>query len=257
MYKNIISLFFVALTFVSPASQAVNSVDIITYGDSLTAGLSRTAAEVVTCPVGVNMELGRFGDDNRQVCYGDGVINRGGYQPGLASLLLNDGVAPIIANYGFSGIRSDQMIPLLNGVVASRPHAQYVIIMAGANDAIMSVSVSTLLSNLSVMISQVQSYGLIPVIATVTPNARASAFERKTKQYSAAIRSYAASNNILLADSRAALEGGWESNNSGDGLHLSAAGNGILAGLFHSTLNLQTSRKVTLSPIINLLLSDN
>lgn len=278
MHQFFVSLLALALALGSFSAQSSTSLEIITYGDSLTAGLSRTSSDVITCPEGVNKGPARFepepepevpteGEDPvvpvvpeelREGCYGDGAINKGGYQPTLATLFSADGFTPLISNYGFSGIRTDQLISRLSGVISTRPNAKYVIIMAGANDAVEGINSSTVLANLSVMVSQVQSRGLIPIISTVTPNIRGIEFERKAKQYSEAIRGYAATNSILLADSRAALGSDWQNNNSGDGLHLSEIGNTILASLFNTTLNLKTSQDVIiLVPIYDLLLSDN
>lgn len=257
MYRYFVSFFTLALTLGSVSVQAATGLDIVTYGDSITAGLSRTFSEVVTCPAGVSFEPGRFDvDDTRDVCYGNGVINQGGYQPTLVNLLIDDGFTPAISNYGFSGIRTDQMISMLSGILSARPNAQYVVIMAGANDAVADVSTSTVVANLSIMVASVQNAGLIPVVATVTPNTRAVNFERNSRKYSDAIRVYAESNNILLADSREAVGSDWLNNHSGDNLHLSEAGNIVLANVVYSSLSLDPPQNIIVAPIISLLLDN-
>jgi lysophospholipase L1-like esterase len=245
----------------SPAFSAGSiPLKIITYGDSLTAGLSRTFNGVVSCPDGVSLEVGRYNDgpdDLRLGCYGNGAMNKGGYQPELALMFEQENFVPSIANYGYSGIRSDQMIPgLIRVVNAAGPDTDYIVIMAGANDAVEGISTSTVIANLSAMVTQAQGQGLVPIISTVTRNIRASAFDLKTAQYSEAIRVYAVNNNILLADSSAALSGNWLNYNSGDGLHLNEDGNSILAAVMHEAFDLDANNKVIMVPIINILLDD-
>lgn len=260
MYRISVSFLILALTLGSFSSQAASNLDIISYGDSITAGLARTSGEVVSCPDGVSLEPGRYEDEPRDACYGNGVINQGGYQPTLVNLFTLDEFTPSISNYGFSGIRSDQMIPMISSIISARPRAEYIVIMAGSNDAVEGVSSSTVIANLASMVSLAKSRGLIPVISTVTPNTRATEFERKAREYSEDIRIYAASSGVLLADSRAALGADWMDNHSGDGLHLNGVGNTILANLIHTTLGLNlpqpgASKDIILVPILDLLLS--
>lgn len=249
MNKIIVSL-FMALMLLSGSIQAATNIDIITFGDSLTAGLYRNSSGVVTCPPGVSNQLNPYNG----VCNGNGVINRGGYQPTLVNLLLNDSFMPVVANYGYSGIRTDQMVSRISSIIAARPNAQYILIMGGANDAYAGVSSSTVIANLSIIINQSKGQGLIPVIATVTPNSTSASRNQKTQQYSQAIRNYAAANQILIVDSRVGLGANWNANNSGDGVHYNANGNVILGGLFYSALTVKPAKKIILAPIIDLLL---
>jgi lysophospholipase L1-like esterase len=256
MHRFIVPLVILVCGFLSAPIWAASpgSFNLVTYGDSITAGVFRTENGIVTCPEGVSREPGRYGDDTREVCYGNGVINKGGFQPALSSLLMEDGYTPSISNYGYSGIRSDEMIPFVLNIIFQRPSATHFLIMAGANDASREVSTSTVIANLSAMVSQVQAQGLTPIIATVTRNTSDSAFDAKTVQYSQAIRIYAAANNILLADSSAALNSNWGDYNSGDGLHLNVEGNNILSSVVHSSLNLDVRGDFIVSPILHLLL---
>lgn len=257
MRRYIISLLALAFGCLSVPAWSVSPepFHLVTYGDSITAGVFRTGSGVVTCPQGVSREPGRFDDeDTREVCYGNGAVNKGGYQPKLFSLLMDDGYAPSISNYGYSGIRSDQMVPFVLSIISQRPSATHYLIMAGANDAANDVSTSTLIANLSAMVSQVQAQGLTPVISTVTRNFIKSAFDVKTGQYSQAIRSYAQANDILLVDSNAALGPNWGNLHSGDGLHLNGQGNDILSSVIHSSLNLKVRNGLVISPILHLLL---
>lgn len=256
MHRYIVPLIVLAFGFLSVPVWSAGPVplSIVTYGDSITAGVFRTESGIVTCPEGVSREPGRYDGDTREVCYGNGVINKGGFQPELFSLLVDGGYAPSISNYGYSGIRSDQMVPFVLSIIFQRPGASHFLIMAGANDAANDVSTSTVIANLSAMVSQVQAQGLTPIIGTVTRNISNSAYDVKTGQYSQAIRTYAAENNILLADSSAALSPNWVDYHSGDGLHLNIQGNDILASVIYSSLNLKVGNGFILSSILNLLL---
>lgn len=256
MHRFFVSLIALAFGLLSIPVWSASPIplDIITYGDSITAGVFRTSNSVVTCPEGVSREPGRYGGDTREVCYGNGVVNKGGFQPELVALLTEDGFTPSVSNYGYSGIRSDQMIPFVSSIINQRPSATYYFIMTGANDAVMGVSTSTVIANISSMVTQAKNRGLIPVLSTVTRNLGSSAFDLKTAQYSQAIRTYASANNVLLADSSAALNGNWVNLNSGDGLHVNNDGNVILASVIYASLGLEVPNDIVLGPIINLLL---
>lgn len=230
-------------------------LNIITLGDSLTAGLNRTGTFVITCPVGVASEPDRYTMVNpKLVCYGNGAINKGGYQPFLQEMFTHDGHTPFISNFGFSGIRSDQMIGELSDALAMQPSADYILIMGGANDVDAGVSTSTVVANLSFIVEDAKSAGLIPVISTVIRDTRSAARDAKAGQYAQGIRDYANANQILLADPRSSMGVNWSSFHSGDGLHLKDTGNSQLSKDFYNALSIP--RESLSIPAIQLLLLD-
>lgn len=250
-----ISALALATAYCSTAALAAE-LNIITLGDSITAGLNRTNTFVITCPVGVAIETNRYdSEDSRLLCYGNGAINKGGYQPFLQEVFEQDGHTPFISNFGFSGIRSDQMISELNGALTSSPSADYILIMGGTNDIDASVSTSTVVANLSFIVDGAKSAGLIPVIATVIRDTRSAARDAKASQYAQGIRDYANANQILLADPRSSMGNNWGFFHSGDGLHLMDTGNSQLSDDFYNALNIP--RVPILIPAINSLLLDD
>ncbi|MFT6407158.1 MAG: lysophospholipase L1-like esterase [Arenicella sp.] len=230
-------LFSFLLSGFAVSASFAQEVKIITFGDSLTAGLKRDASKNVTCPDGVALEPGRFGD-SRMVCYGNGAVNAGGYQTDLATAISDIYFTPKIVNYGFSGMSTDGMLSQRSAVLSSLPGAQYVLILGGANDAVAGISRSTVLSNLTVIVNDVRNRGMIPIITTVTRNTRDAAFDSRSALYADDIRQYAANSNVLLADARAAMLPVWGDFNSGDGLHLGPLGDQTLANLYFQSIGL-------------------
>ena len=230
-------IFSVLLNGITMSAVAASEVTVITYGDSITAGLKRTASGVLTCPQGVDVEPGRYGDP-RDVCYGNGALNVGGYQTDLVDAISAAGFTPKISNYGYSGI-STSIMSSRRGSVLSLPGAQYVLILGGANDAVDNVSRRTVLANLTTIVNDVKNRGMIPVITTVTRNtSNGAVYDVITGRYAEDLRAYAASNNVLLADARAAMTANWSSFHSGDGLHLGPLGDQTLADLYFQEMGL-------------------
>jgi len=263
----VLSLLLGSLWVPTASSQEVR---IITFGDSLTAGLKRDSRENVSCPSGVSLEPGRFnpdnGNDNEEPvvlfgCYGNGVLNVGGYQPSLVNQITSQGFTPQVVNQGFSGINTSQMLAIRGTVLSSLQEAQYVLILAGANDAVLGISQSTVISNIAVLVEDVRSRGMVPILATTTRNIRAPIFDIFTGLYAEGIREYAEDNEVLLADARAAMVPDWNDFHSGDGLHLGPLGDQTLASLYFNVVSstgfgIEEEPLVPLSPVIMLLLDD-
>ena len=253
-------MLFVCLSMTSAASSYAQQLNVITFGDSLLAGLKRDVPGPIICPDGVSLEPGRFDEaDDRDVCYGNGAANVGGFQDDMAAISLSLGVTPNILNYGFSGITTSLMLAERSSVLSSLPSASHVIIMAGANDAIDDISPSTVISNLDIVVRDVTRRGMIPILTTVTDHP-VSNFGSITSDYAVAIRQYAASNNFTLIDARAELVP-WDNFHSGDLLHLGDAGDAVLAPLYLNAVGVNTDPELQtegsfIPAIISLLLGD-
>ena len=164
---------------------------------------------------------------------------------------------PQIVNFGFSGISTAEMLSVRGTVLSSLTGAEYVLILAGANDAVAGISQSTVVSNLTVIVNDVRSRGMIPVITTTTRNTREPILDLRTDRYAREIRDYASANEVLLADARAAMVPDWDDFHSGDGLHLGDLGNETLASLYFQALDLEsrvTGDNTNFIPAIFLLL---
>lgn len=261
-----------------PTIASSQEIRIITFGDSLTAGLKRDTRENVTCPSGVSREPGRFivdngggnednedGEDAEEPevmfgCYGNGALNVGGYQPNLVNAIEAQGYTPLISNQGFSGINTSQMLGIRGTVLSSLSGAEYVLIMAGANDAVLGISRSTLISNISVLVQDVRNRGMVPILATTTRNTRSPVFDITTGLYASDIRDYAEDNEVLLADARAAMVPDWDDFHSGDRLHLGTLGDQTLADVYFDVLDSirfgSGQSSLIIAPVIMLLLDD-
>lgn len=245
--KRVLQFCSLVIVMAFSSSAFSQEIRLLTFGDSLTAGLKRNSSEVVTCPSGVSREIGRYepeeeveedgeiGEEENQPrfgCYGNGVINSGGYQPQLATLLSLIERQPEIVNYGFSGISTANMLSVMNQVFASQSDADYMLIFGGANDVVDASSSGTVIANLSVIVEQAKSRGITPVMTTVTRNIRNPLFDSLTVRYTQAIKLYAEENDILYVDPQSATFADWEDYHSGDGLHLNADGDNLLANLY-------------------------
>jgi len=222
--------------------------DILTIGDSLTAGLARSSGGVITCAA-----LGGavIAPDRQGTCKGNGQRNIGGWQPELANL-----TAVNVFNFGNSGELSAQILARLDREMNARDSG-FVLILAGTNDAIRGPSVDVIAANLSSMVARVSARGRTPVIGTLPPllggrfaavNARVIAINNKIKQLE----------GVEIADHYAALLERWSSNTSGDFIHLGVNGNTIVArewaDAIRRSLVEPTKPAAALVPTINLVL---
>lgn len=256
-YFAMIFMFFFSVFNSTPSIAQNDVIEIIAFGDSITAGLIRTNQGGVSCPPGVSLEPARFSSSAFD-CYGNGVANRGGYQPILQSALNSRGIQTNIFNWGFSGIETPTMIGQLTSVLNSRPNAQYVLILGGANDAFEGFSTSTVVQNLQSMINLVRSRNMTPIIGTVTPITLSSSLDAITTRYSSAIKQLAQSTNTLIADHHSLMRPTFNSTplHSGDRLHLNTAGNQVVASAWLEALDL-TGPSAAIPAVLFLLLNDD
>jgi lysophospholipase L1-like esterase len=114
-----------------------------------------------------------------------------------------------------------------------------ILIMEGANDAIHGVSWNTTRDNLRYMIQKSKIAGVIPVIATVTPDYKynmGSCNGGIIGTYNNAIRSLAISEGITLADQCNATDGDWGNLHCGDGLHPGSSGDVRISNTWYSVM---------------------
>jgi lysophospholipase L1-like esterase len=215
----------------------------IAHGDSITAGCKRDSA----------------GNTN-SLCDGrlSGETNFG-YVDDLISLLDSEVPGSRVYNYGAPGYRSYQGVSILPEILEYRHQAQCVLIMYGANDHFQGLSASSTAANVETMARISVDYGMIPVVATITPYYdRADIIE----PYNREITKVVERNGYNLADQyRKMMENGWP--HSGDGLHVSDKGDALMAEEFaramkeNPTLFPPVEETRIIAPIINLLLKNS
>ena len=135
------ALSFTAMVFLSVVANAQQntSTDILTMGDSITAGLAGNQFGVIRCAA-----LGGsiVAASNQRSCRGNGQQNVGGWQPILRNLTGSN-----TFNFGNSGELTIEMVNRFQSALAQRP-SKYVLILGGTNDVIRNVPRSQTIANI-------------------------------------------------------------------------------------------------------------
>lgn len=242
--KYLLSIVFLMAT-VSAGAQVTGNV--LSIGDSLTAGLAG-ARNGLTC---ASLGGAVVAIDRQRSCRGNGQRNVGGWQPSLSSQ-----VGANVFNYGNSGELTSEILARLDASMDATD-SQFVLILAGTNDAIRGPAVNTIMNNLQSMIDRVRDRNRIPVIATLPPlvgsvvsssNANVLAINQRITQLE----------DIEVADLYGVLISNWSSHTSGDFIHLGASGNALVAQTWaeaiERSLTRPTSPAATLVPTIKMIL---
>lgn len=225
------------------AQQNINT-DILTMGDSITAGLAGNGG-VIRCAA-----LGGIvvASNNQRSCRGDGRQNVGGWQPILRNLTGSN-----TFNFGNSGETTDEMIARFQSTLASRS-SKYVLIMGGTNDVIQNRPRADTINDIQSMINTSLAANRIPIVGTIPPLllGRFASINPRVIALNNAIK---ALENVEVTDHYAALVTNWGVNNSGDTIHLGSLGNQIVAQGWFEAIS-RVNQPITIAPIINLLLSE-
>ena len=197
--------------------------EILSVGDSITSGLKRNSGGTfLFCPADDVVTSGFY------VCNGNGVVNKGGFQPDVRSLLAAESIDANVYNWGFAGEESWQIVTRVNQAMDSRS-ADYVFIMAGVNDLNDNVSVGTTVFNVQQMALNVEARGLKPILGSLTPHLGNAAYPAKISLINDAIEAFAEENDFAYANHYQDLIANWAIYHSGDNLHLSNAGDAVVA----------------------------
>lgn len=233
-------------------SNAQVTGDVISIGNSLTAGLQGDSRGVITCAAQGNRVVPA---DDQPSCRGNGVDGVGGWQPRLKSLL---GVR--VYNYGNSSEITAQMASRLPSHMATRS-SQFVLIMGGTNDVIRGVSRSTIIANLSTMVQDAYNAQRIPIVATLPPliggrfNSSNGGIVQLNNEILAMRDDFP---ELVVADMYSLLVSNWAQNNSGDTIHLGTIGNQIVADAWFAAIqqSIAPEPSIDMAPILQLLLDD-
>ncbi len=206
-----------------PALPAPGAELITAFGDSITEGLCRG------------------------ICHG--------YFEVLDSIMDADGRTVDIINGGLGGELTSGGVGRIDIFLAENPdyslnnhcppqtqyngrRARIILIMEGANDAIHGVSWATTRDNLRYMIEKSQAAGVIPVIATITPDYKYNMSDCNSGiigVYNNAIRALASEENVILADQCNATDYDWQ-NLTCEGLHPNWAGDVRISNTWYSVM---------------------
>ena len=251
MRKYCILLLLLISTIGLQKVSLAKDITILSVGDSITAGLKLNGSQDFWfCPAN-GVVTSTF-----QQCNGNGVLNRGGFQPDLRAQFAQNGIDASIYNWGFAGEESFELFFRVVDAMETRP-ADYVFILAGVNDLNDNFTPQFTAFNIVLMMEAVLERGLIPIVGTITPHLGDPSFNPKIELINSFIRFHAEELNVAVAEHYQALIGSWVSGglNSGDGLHVSDAGDAVIAREWVKAFEIsQTLNQITITPILQLLL---
>lgn len=160
----------------------------------------------------------------------------GSYESYLESLLSQAGYPSAVYNWGVGGETTFGGVGRINAVLNSR-HADFILIMEGANDLYSGISSNTTSINIGIMIDRALSKRVNPIIGTITPNSMTSGYDaRISDNYNPKIISKALNKNVKIADQYTALRSQWNRLHSGDGLHPNMTGYHKMANTWHGRI---------------------
>jgi len=250
LFRSVYSLVFFALTLfnITVYAQENMNTDILTMGDSITAGLAGDGSGVIRC---ASLGGSIVAADNQRSCRGNGQQNVGGWQPTLNSLTGSN-----TFNFGNSGETTAEMVRRFQTTLTSR-RSKYVLILGGTNDVIANVSTAQILENIQTMVSQSRAANRVPVVGTIPPLllGRFDSINNRVIELNTAIKNL---NDIEIVDHYTALVDGWGVNNSGDTIHLSLLGNQLVAEGWAGAINQLNAPETNtvVVPAVTLLLED-
>lgn len=176
------------LLFLFLPARPAHAEDIIAFGDSITHG-----------------SIDPAGSDH------------GGYPMVLQQMYDNNGIAVHVYNEGVPGERTSAGVSRISSVLNRRP-ASYLLLLEGANDVIAGISPQTLVQNLGIMIDKCKAKGVVPLVATMTPEEKYGNTPLIRDTINPQIIALAGSKNITLVDLYSAVADSWSAW-SWDGLH--------------------------------------
>jgi len=178
-----------------------------------------------------------------------------GYFEVLDSIMNADGRSVNIINTGLGGEVTKDGVRRIDIFLAENPdyslnnhcppQTQYngqrgriFLIMEGANDAIHGLGWQTTKENLRSMINKSRAAGVIPVLATITPNYKydfGSCNSGILGPYNNAIRQLAVEEDVILADQCNATDGDWRYMTC-EGLHPDYSGDVRISNTWYSVM---------------------
>lgn len=208
MLKKFLAVLTVVIIFAVPHSSSGQSssvedrpLTIVTFGDSITRGFGATPYSVF--------------------------LKRNFTAAGCLVVVINEGRDSETTITGRERISS----------VLAKHKPDYILIMEGANDARSGIGSGTVKANLGAMMNKAVAAGTIPIVASITPNTESGSENRAIpNSYNPGIAAAAAERGVTYIDVYTPLQGpNWGRYNL-DGLHLTNAGQKVVADLFYAVL---------------------
>lgn len=178
-------------------------------------------------------------EKQRIVAFGDSITRGAGatpYSVYLQQQLNANGCNAVVINEGRNSETTIDGVNRIGKVLNThRPH--YILIMEGANDARIGIGAGTIAANLGFMIDQAGGAGATPIVSAVTPNTEGGSENRAIPEsINPGIANVAANRGVTYVDNYNALAGSNWSTYNYDGLHMTNAGQQVLANQFFAVL---------------------
>lgn len=178
--------------------------DVIAFGDSITRGSNDPAGS-----------------------------DAGGYPLVLQQLYENKSLQVSVYNRGVAGERTTEGVNRIPSEVAIG--RGYILIQEGNNDVIMGISPQTIVQDLGIMIDKSKAAGVVPLLATLTPDDENGHTAGISTTVNPLIKSLAAEKGVILVDTFSAVAASWDVW-SFDGLHPNYAGMSAIAKAWFARL---------------------
>lgn len=206
-------------------NSAVDAVSPYQETPAETVDVASTNLPVSASPVGSQVNKDLYVAMGDSITQGDPEAD----YPDMLSMILGK----LVINAGKGGETTDDGIARIHDLLRSFQPG-WLLILYGANDAIMSVDPDITMQNLSTMIDATKANHTIPVLATLTPMFGShELYQSRVLVLNKRIRSLAAQKNVRLASLDKVIT---EAQMQSDGLHPTAEGLHRIAEVFASTI---------------------
>ncbi len=202
---------FYTISLVVTLSSPAYGIEIIAFGDSITAGTGS--------PVG-------------------------GYPARLQKLIISHGKPCNIYDFGIPGEKTDAGAMRIDEVLDAIP-ADMILIMEGTNDVRKNYPWKVTQKNLQLIIDKAKAKGVLPVIATLTPSNRGRSEVLIPARWNPMIIELAHTNKIPDEDHYGAIAAQWKDLNL-DGIHPNEAGHDAMAKIWDEAIEDMITKNGTL-----------
>ncbi len=157
-----------------------------------------------------------------------------GFEVQLEAKLNASGMPANVYNYGNPGDSTFGMLKRIEQIL-DQVNPDTVLLLGGTND-IAFFSPTTIASNLAAMVDKVRDYKAEPIIGTLTPDTNPANSFKNIPVYNQYIIDMANNRNVKIADHYSTIVDTWKDLTI-DGLHLTKAGNNVLAQNWFNSLS--------------------
>lgn len=192
LFRKITLLCLAATFFLASWSVAERDRTVIAFGDSVTVGLWEN-----------------------DIINGNGG-KTGGYGPDLEAMTVEQKKQYDVLNYGWAGEKTldhdgdkGGRRRIMEDVLPRHPNAEFALIMEGTNDYWANFSRQSTAWALGEMVDACRSYGVTPIVATLTPDMTKYAEGKNIPAYNVLIKQMATDKGVKIVDMYSAMVDEW------------------------------------------------